>query len=218
VEATGRPLRVPPLRRGRSRTARSRAAAVAPALPHLVLLVALLGPGSAAAEAAPAAPQKAWVSGQVRVNFRAAPAIDGAPLGILTSGDPVTILERRGDWARVETAEGASGWISRDYLDAQPPPAERIRELEARIADLQRQLAGSRQETDALRERIANLGSERDQRDERLEQLRAENRDLRAGERWPYLVTGASILGAGMVAGALVRGWSSRRISPRIRF
>jgi uncharacterized protein YgiM (DUF1202 family) len=213
VGATGRlPRNVSPPRRRRRR---SRARLVAPAL----LLLALIGSGRAAAEDAPAvAGEKAWVSGQVRVNFRAAPSLDGTPLGILASGDAVTILEHRGDWARIETADGASGWISRDYLDTQPPPTERIHQLEARITDLQRQLAGSRQENDALQQRISNLGSEQGQRDERLEQLQAENRDLRAGERWPYLVTGASILGAGMVVGALIRGWSSRRMSPRIRF
>ena len=50
-----------------------------------------------------------------------------------------------------------------------------------------------------------------------MRRLSEENRDLRAGERWPYLVTGAGILGIGLAVGLLVRG-GTRRSSSRIRF
>jgi hypothetical protein len=50
-----------------------------------------------------------------------------------------------------------------------------------------------------------------------MRRLKDENRDLRAGERWPYLVTGAAILGIGFVLGRILFRGGSRRSYSRIR-
>ncbi|MEJ7793602.1 MAG: metalloregulator ArsR/SmtB family transcription factor [Gaiellaceae bacterium] len=38
-------------------------------------------------------------------------------------GEPLTVRERRGDWARIETAYGYSGWIAAENLSLEPPGA-----------------------------------------------------------------------------------------------
>lgn len=192
---------------------------------RLAVLLALLGGSipvraqeepAAPAETAP--PPPAWVRGELRVNFRAAPTPQSTPLGVVTTGDEVRVLERRGGWARVEVAGGSAGWLPESYLDPEPPPHERVARMEAELAALREELAGARREIDSMRRRSEELVGRDREREERVAQLEEENRDLRAGERWPYMVTGASILGAGITAGFLMRGGASRRSSSRIRF
>ncbi len=181
-------------------------------------------PQAAARRAAPATPtpppappsEKAWVRGEVRVNFRANASPTSAPVGIAKTGDEVDILERRSEWARIQVGE-AIGWIPTSYLDSQPPPLEHVAQLEAQVADLQSKLDAAQREASEQRQHIEQLSSADAERSEAMRRLSEENRDLRAGERWPYLVTGAGILGIGLAVGLLVRG-GSRRSSARIRF
>jgi len=208
-----------PCGRSPARPRRHRRAPLAPLLLGAALALAAATPAGAQAEREPDARGEAgWVSGEIRVNFRSAPSSDATPLGIVSTGDALTILERREDWTRIETSEGGTGWLPSRYVVTDAPPEARIAELEREIEALEEQLAAGERDRQRLLERIAAQGSAEQEAAAAIEKLRAENRDLRAGERWPYLMVGASILGAGMVAGALLRGASSRRASSRIRF
>lgn len=160
--------------------------------------------------------ERAWVRGEVRINFRASASANSTPLGVLKTGDPVVVLERRGDWTRIEVGETA-GWIPSSYLDAVPPPTEQLAMLEAQVAELQGQLDTAKREAAADKERLEQLAAIDAERETAMRRMSEENRDLRAGERWPYLVTGAGILGIGLAVGLLLRG-GTRRSSSRIRF
>jgi len=170
------------------------------------------------AEAVPAAPpsEQAWVRAEQRVNFRASPAPTAVPIGVVKTGDQVGVFERRGDWARIQVGD-ATGWIPSMHLESQPPPREHVAQLEAQVADLEAKLAAANKRADEQRAQLEELGTTSAERDAEMRRLTDENRDLRAGERWPYLVTGAGILGMGIAVGLLVRG-GSRRSSSRIRF
>ncbi|RIL07414.1 MAG: hypothetical protein DCC71_03030 [Proteobacteria bacterium] len=165
----------------------------------------------------PAPSEFAWIRGEVRVNYRVSPTPNATPLGIVTTGDRVGILERRSGWARVLIGDDGVGWLPENLLDTTPPPLEHIAQLEAQIADLRAQLEAAEQEANGLRDQVAQLSGKDAEREEAMRRLSEENRDLRAGERWPYLVTGASILGIGLVVGRFLRGASSRRSYSRIR-
>jgi hypothetical protein len=160
--------------------------------------------------------EQAWVRGEVRVNFRANPSPTSVAVGVAKTGDQVGVHERRGDWARIQLGE-STGWIPTSFLDPQPPPRERVAQLEAQVADLQAKLAAATQQASEQNARVDQLASADTERAEAMRRLSDENRDLRAGERWPYLVTGAGILGIGLAVGLLLRG-STRRSSSRIRF
>jgi len=171
--------------------------------------------------AEPAAPppppsEQAWVRSELSVNFRATASPTGAPVGVAKTGDRVGVYERRGDWARVQVGE-STGWLPASFLDSQPPPRERVAQLEAQVADLDAKLATAAQQASEQNARIDQFATADAERAEAMRRLSDENRDLRAGERWPYLVTGAGILGIGLAVGLLLRG-STRRSSSRIRF
>ncbi len=167
--------------------------------------------------APPAQPtEQAWVRGELRTNFRANPTPNSTPMGVVKTGDQVGVFERRGDWARILVGE-LVGWIPSSYLDSTPPPHERVAMLEAQVADLQTQLDAAAHQASEAKARIEQLAVTDSEREAAMRRLSDENRDLKAGERWPYLVTGAGILGIGLAVGLLLRG-GTRRPSSRIRF
>jgi hypothetical protein len=173
------------------------------------------GPATPAEVAPPA--ETAWIRGDLKLNFRASPSSQATPLGILETGDSVEILERRAGWVRVQHDE-AIGWIPESYLDPEGPATERLRELEGELAGLREELATARLEIAALQETESTLRTRDVEREALLQQLDEDNRVLRAGERWPFLIMGAAILGAGLIGGLLMRGGATRRSSSRIRF
>jgi len=177
-----------------------------------VAIIWAILPGVAAAD------DPAWVRGELRVNFRASPLPTAVPMGVLKTGDAVSVVERKGGWARIQLPNGSGGWLPESFLDAQPPPALHAEQIQTELASLRQQLATVTRERDELREQNAQVGASQAEREAAVRQLTEENRDLRAGQRWPYLITGGAILGAGMLAGALVARSSGRRSSPRIRF
>jgi uncharacterized protein YgiM (DUF1202 family) len=179
----------------------------------LGIAVPILGAGSGAASA-----ETAWVRGEVRTNFRAAPLATAPALGVVKIGEVVTVLERKGGWSRIQLAGGASGWLPDTLLDTQAAPTQHLAQLEGELASLREQLAAATHERAELREQNAQVRASQSEREAAGRQLTEENRDLRAGERWPYLITGAAILGAGILVGALVNRASGRRSSSRIRF
>ncbi len=172
----------------------------------------------AAEPPAPPAPpsEKAWVRGEVKTNFRTNPTPNSTPMGVVKTGDSVGVFERRGDWARILVGD-LIGWIPTSYLDSTPPPHEHVAMLEAQVAELQAKLDTATREASESKARIEQLAITDSERETAMRRMSEENRDLRAGERWPYLVTGAGILGIGLAVGLLLRG-GTRRSSSRIRF
>ena len=167
---------------------------------------------------APAPAEAAWVRPELKVNFRASPSNQATPLGIVSTGDEVTVLERRAGWARIEAPGGETGWLSESVLDSDAPPLQRIEELERERTELRQELAAAQSEIVGLEQRQQELRARDEERETLLQQLDEENRVLRAGERWPFMIMGAAILGAGFIGGLLMRGGAARRSSSRIRF
>jgi hypothetical protein len=172
---------------------------------------------AAAAAEIPKPSERAWVRGEVKVNYRASASPNSTPLGVLTTGDDVGVIERKNGWARVLVGESSVGWLQESYLDAEPPPREHVAMLEAQVAELQQNLDEAEREAGTLRAQVAEMSGREAEREEEMRRLRDENRDLQAGERWPYMVMGAAIFAAGIVATLILRP-GSRRSSARLRY
>jgi len=175
-------------------------------------------PAAAAAPAEiPTPSERAWVRGEVKVNYRANASPNSTPLGVLTTGTGVGVIERKNGWARILVGADGVGWLPESYLDAEPPPLEHVAMLEAQVAELQKNLDETEREAAALRGQVAEMSGREAEREEEMRRLRDENRDLQAGERWPYMVMGAAIFVSGIVAALLLRP-GSRRSSARLRY
>ena len=174
-------------------------------------------PAAAAPAEIPKPTERAWVRGEVKINYRASASPNSTPLGVLTTGNEVGVIERKNGWARVLVGENSVGWLPESYLNAEPPPLEHVAMLEAQVAELQKNLDETERESAALRGQVAEMSGREAEREEEMRRLRDENRDLQAGERWPYMIMGAAIFVSGIVAAVILRP-GSRRSSARLRY
>lgn len=169
------------------------------------------------AAAAGASAQQAWVRDEVRLNVRTGRGTQYRIVGVVKTGDQVDILDRSDDWTQVRTPDGEAGWIPAGFLQAEPPAVVRVDRLESRVTELSSNLESLRAEAEQLRSENQTLAARDEEQVQQIEKLTAENRDLRAGQRWPYLLTGAGILVAGLILGAILQSISGRRQTRRIR-
>jgi SH3 domain protein len=180
---------------------------------RLVVLAVLgtvaLGPGQVLAE------QEAWISGDVKLNVRTGPSTGHRIVAGLGTGDNVLILARADSWTQIRTERGKEGWIPAGYLNSTPPPNVRLDQLETELSSTLEQLTLVTSEAERLREENLTLADRDDEQQSSIRSLTEENLDLAAGARWPYLISGASILGIGMVMG-LAMGRSGKK-KARIR-
>jgi SH3 domain protein len=184
------------------RARRRRAAAVAAA--------ALAFAGAASAETA-------WVRGESRLNVRTGPGSDYRIIEMVKDDDPVQVVKRQGDWTRVKTAAGNDGWVPSAFLVVEAPPAVRVGQLESEAQALRQRVASLESDNTRLTSSHEELTGRDAERAEECQRLASENKDLKAGQRWPFMITGAGILASGLLAGAFFGRAGARRSSRRLR-
>ena len=182
----GSPYRRPggPTRRDRPSRAAARAATRATGVAIALLLWLLPAPPSAAQE-------RRWVGGELTLNVRTGPGTRYRIIAQVPTGEEVALLEERDGWARVRLAGGQEGWMPSSYLGRTPPPRRRLALLEAEVEELRERAEEAEAELASLRGIRAELEEQNAEQARELEELRARNRDLEAGARWPYLLSGA---------------------------
>ncbi len=165
----------------------------------------------------PALAEQAWVKDELRLNVRTGPGTQYRILGAVGTGDKMEILKRTEGWTRVRIKDIGEGWIPSGFLQPEPPAGVQLAQHKAHSVELTSKVESLTTRASELETRNASL-EERDgaQRSE-IETLTRENLELRAGARWPEWITGAGILIAGMIMGAILQSISGRRQRPRIR-
>jgi gamma-D-glutamyl-L-lysine dipeptidyl-peptidase len=81
--------------------------------------------------------------------LRTEPAEDAEQVTQALPGEPLRVLEERGEWARVETAYAYPGWVRREDLGGEPD-ADWLRPVAADPLDHARSLLGTRYEWGGL--------------------------------------------------------------------
>lgn len=194
-----------------ARQFRARGASAKGAAALLILALATLG-AAAAIHA-----ETAWVKDELRLNLRAGPNVKYKILGVVKTGDSVQVLERGDGWTRVRVASIGDGWIPEGYLQPEAPAGVRLAQSEAQTSEFRGQLESLKQQTAALTQENEDLASRDAEQRTSIERLSRENLELRAGARWPEWITGAGILAAGMILGAILHTITARRSRPRLR-
>src|SRR5690606_30848456 len=140
----------------------------------------------------------------------------------LTSGEKVELLRSQGDYSQVRSASGNTVWIPSRDLQSVPGQAERLPQLEQKVAELSAELEGindtwktrvqGMQETlDSRKTLIDELQAARSSLDSELTQARSQLRDAQAqlgNEQQQvlmrYMVYGGGIAGAGLLLGLIL--------------
>jgi len=78
-----------------------------------------------------AAPLETLTVLPARIRIRTEPHARAPVVATATSGDHVTLLEDRGAWVRVETADGLAGWAERSALEKTLEQQRRMKRYEA---------------------------------------------------------------------------------------
>lgn len=163
-----------------------------------------------------------WVSDSLTTYVRSGPTDGYRIVGTLTSGQKVELLQTKDDYSQVRGEGGSTVWIPSRDLQEKPGQAERLPQLEQKVAELTAELGGidntwksrvqGMQETlDSRKKLIDELQAARSALDAELTQTRSELRDVQAqlGAEsqqvlMRYMVYGGSIAGAGLFAGLIL--------------
>lgn len=167
--------------------------------------------------AATAAAEPAWVRGGIRLNVRTEPGTQYRILGVITTGDEITILDRSEEWTKIRAADGMEGWIPRGYLQPDPPANLTLDRMKQENEELKIRVELLTTEMQQLRDLRKQLGDDSATQQAEIERLTIAHQRARSGVRHREWLTGGALLGGGMIAGALLRRGSGRRPSPRIR-
>ncbi|WP_394559271.1 TIGR04211 family SH3 domain-containing protein [Aquipseudomonas alcaligenes] len=188
-----------------------------------VLTACLLGSlWAAGVQAEEGAQSSRWVSDSLNTYVRSGPTDGYRIVGSLASGQKVELLRSQGDYSQVRSDNGDSVWIATRDLQSVPGQAERLPQLEQKVADLSAELKGiddtwktrvqGMQETlDSRKTLIDELQVSRTELNSQLTQAQADLREAQAqlGDEnkqvlMRYMVYGSSIAGAGLLAGLVL--------------
>jgi len=182
-------------------------------LAPLAVLVALTGAIIAIATAASA---RSWVKGDVLLNVRTGPGPENRPLGAITTGDPVEILEHSDGWTKVRSESAGEGWVPSGFLQDEPPAVVRLEQVESEASKLRARVDELTAEAERLRAAQQQAEASVQEQSQQIERLSAENAALQSDVIWPVMLTGAAILLTGGMLGAWARG-AGRRPAARVR-
>jgi uncharacterized protein YgiM (DUF1202 family) len=167
--------------------------------------------------AMPSLAETAWVKDELKLGLRTGPGMQYRIKAYVQTGDALTIVDRREGWTQVSTPDHGDGWVEEGYLQGQPPAAMRLAQSEAETAEFRSQFQSLKDRVQQLEGENGELNTTDQEQRAQIESLTRENLELRAGARWPEWITGAGILSAGMVMGAILQSMNGRRSRPRIR-
>lgn len=123
-------------------------------LSDIILVLAILVPATGIAETL-------YVTDTLRLSLYQEPGGNAETIKLMTSGDAVEVLEKKGAYARVRTAQGEEGWAKLGFLVAEKPAVLVIKEAEAEKARLQAQIDTLRAANDgSLERRLGELETE----------------------------------------------------------
>lgn len=184
----------------------------------LIFLLCLAGPFNGPALAADNT-DTVYIDDMLRVGVRPEPNSRSTPVGVVTTGIQLEVLDSRGDYLRIRTDKGLTGWIKAIYATEEPPAMIQVERLEKKQAENLEELEALRQNMTVLEEANENLNSQ-------LERVKAERSKLqlrlardnsahKRGSSYGFLwLLGLVVAAAASFAGGVF--WQRRKTTRRL--
>lgn len=129
--------------------------------------------------------EKAYVTDSFTINFRAGPGVEYRIISMLSSGQPVEVLDSRSEWSRVRLLESGEpakeGWVLTRYLVSRLPWETRAGSLIEENARLKERLAPVQKNLSEAVRREQDLAVKLRKSTEALQKLEKEYGSLKEG-------------------------------------
>ena len=158
-----------------------------------------------------------YITDDVSVTLRETPSNDGNLLGVLRSGQKVTLIESLGEqsFARVRTSDGREGWMTARYLSNTPAAKDRLQQLQSDLDTARNEIKSLQDELKSAQARLdkARPAFELSQENDRLKSELSANQAAADAARQQFdherarrttLLTGAGLLTGGVVLGLVL--------------
>lgn len=120
-----------------------------------------------------------YVSDKMQITFRTGPGNDRKITALLTSGQPVEVMQSSGDWVEVQLPDGKLGWVLNQYLTADLPCDKAIETLRQAHSRLTAEAAALKQENTALKIDQKNLSEALTQNQQELHASKTQHDTLK---------------------------------------
>lgn len=130
----------------------------------------------------PAHAETVYVTDQLRLGIYDGEGATGNRLKMLASGDPLEIVERKGNFARVKAADGTVGWVKAAFLVTDKPAALIVAETEAARVALEQKVESIRAEYADVDAVHAQLKASLEKANTTINELETELADYRGSE------------------------------------
>jgi len=135
--------------------------------------------------------QEVFVKDSLRVGVRAEPGNTVAPVSVVTTGMKLTVLEASGNYLKIRSESGVTGWVRKTYVSAEPPARvflqklqEKYQQQSAELAQQTRLARAAELNAQTLNEEISKLKMNTAELQIQLEDERSENLMSSFGYLW----------------------------------
>ena len=136
---------------------------------HILLTLFFLSPLTSSAETT------RYVSDQLEITMRNGQGVKFAIKGVLTSGDPLDLLEADSSgYSKVRTVEGLEGWVLTRYLMNAPSVRNLVAVSNQKVANLELELAKTKEELQNVSTKVTTSDSQNMTLKEKSQRLKKE--------------------------------------------
>ena len=167
--------------------------------------------------------ETAYVSDNLRVGVRPEPE-NTAPVGVVTSGMKLEVLDRDGAYIKIRSENGQQGWIKDIYVVSEPPAIIQLEQLKVRGGKVQAQLKTLEENNNVLQQANQSLSEKIEELEEQrnryqLERAKQQANHLSGGEAedhfsWLWWILAIIVLASiGFVSGI---NWYRQHVMKRL--
>ncbi len=120
-----------------------------------------------------------YVSDQLEIPMRKGQGIKFGIRKMLTSGEPLTILQTNKDYSQVKTKDGVTGWVLTRYLSEEASARDQLDISQKRVTELESSLTKSQREISGLTSLNTDTDTENESLQQTAQRLKQELGELR---------------------------------------
>jgi SH3 domain protein len=120
--------------------------------------------------------ENVYVSDTRKITVRKSPGNDKRVVSVLTSGEPVNVIQAGDEWTKIQLSDGKEGWVISRFLSTQAPCTIALKELEKKYNEMLAHPGMAQEEIVRLKDENLKLSADRQSTGKQLQSI-TENYD-----------------------------------------